>query len=164
MSAIILPRQDVRALGERLRREGRRIAFANGCFDILHVGHVRYLEEARKCGDVLVVGVNSDRSVRALKGPGRPVQSEDARAEVLAALAAVDHVVVFDAPTPLELIERLAPDVLVKGADWAAGDIVGGDFVRARGGRVVRVRLVPGESTTRLVQRSKRGDTAARQV
>ena len=152
----------VRRACRSAQEQGKRVVFTNGCFDLLHPGHVRYLAAARGAGDVLVVGVNSDRSVRALKGPGRPVQNADARAEVLAALAAVDHVVVFDAPTPLELIERLAPDVLVKGADWAAGDIVGGDFVRARGGKVVRVRLVPGQSTTRLVQRSKHGGTAAR--
>ena len=145
----------VRRVCRRAQRGGRRVVFTNGCFDLLHPGHVRYLAAARGAGDLLVVGVNSDRSVRALKGPGRPVQNEDARAEVLAALAAVDHVVVFDAPTPLALIERLAPDVLVKGADWTAGDIVGGDLVRARGGKVVRVRLVPGQSTTRLVQRSR---------
>ena len=151
----------VRRACRNAQAHGKRVVFTNGCFDLLHPGHVRYLAAARGAGDVLVVGVNSDRSVRALKGPGRPVQSEDARAEVLAALAAVDHVVLFDAPTPLALIERLAPDVLVKGADWAAGDIVGGDFVRARGGKVVRVRLVPGQSTTRLVQRSKRGGAAA---
>jgi len=143
------------------QKQGRRVVFTNGCFDLLHPGHVRYLAAARGAGDLLVVGVNSDRSVRGLKGPGRPVQNEDARAEVLAALAAVDHVVVFDAATPLALIESLAPDVLVKGADWAAGDIVGGDLVRARGGEVVRVRLVPGQSTTRLVTRSSRADAAA---
>jgi len=144
------------------QKQGRRVVFTNGCFDLLHPGHVRYLAAARGAGDLLVVGVNSDRSVRGLKGPGRPVQNEDARAEVLAALAAVDHVVVFDAATPLALIESLAPDVLVKGADWAAGDIVGGDLVRARGGEVVRVRLVPGQSTTRLVTRSSRADAARR--
>jgi D-beta-D-heptose 7-phosphate kinase/D-beta-D-heptose 1-phosphate adenosyltransferase len=151
----------VRRACRRAQKEGRRVVFTNGCFDLLHPGHVRYLAAARGAGDLLVVGVNGDRSVRALKGPGRPVQNEDARAEVLAALAAVDHVVVFDAPTPLALIESLAPDVLVKGADWAAGDIVGADLVRARGGKVVRVRLVPDQSTTRLVARSRRADTAA---
>ena len=147
----------VRGAVRRARQDGRRVVFTNGCFDLLHPGHVRYLAAARGAGDLLVVGINSDRSVRALKGPGRPVQTEEARAEVLAALASVDHVVVFDAPTPLALIESLAPDVLVKGADWAADEIVGGDLVRARGGKVVRVRLVAGESTTRLVKRSRRG-------
>jgi D-beta-D-heptose 7-phosphate kinase/D-beta-D-heptose 1-phosphate adenosyltransferase len=144
------------------QRRGQRVVFTNGCFDLLHPGHVRYLDAARAAGDLLVVGVNSDRSVRGLKGPGRPVQTQDARAEVLAALQAVDHVVVFDAPTPLALIEALAPDVLAKGADWAADQIVGADVVRARGGKVVRVRLVPGQSTTRLVERSRTGDGKAK--
>lgn len=141
---------------KRARREGRTIVFTNGCFDLLHPGHVRYLAAARDRGDELVVGLNSDRSVRGLKGPGRPVQTEEARAEVLAALASVDHVVVFDAPTPLELILALRPDVLAKGADWAEADIVGAREVRSWGGRVARIRLVPGESTTRLVKRSAR--------
>jgi rfaE bifunctional protein nucleotidyltransferase chain/domain len=152
----------VRRACRAAQRAGRRVVFTNGCFDLLHPGHVRYLAAARAAGDLLVVGVNSDRSVRELKGPGRPVQSEDARAEVLAALASVDHVVVFDAPTPLALIEALAPDVLAKGADWKASDIVGADLVRARGGKVVRVRLVPEQSTTRLVERSRRGAPAAK--
>jgi len=130
------------------------VVFTNGCFDLLHPGHVRYLAAARARGDLLVVGVNSDRSVRKLKGPGRPVQTEDARAEVLAALEAVDHVLVFDAPTPLETILALEPDVLAKGADWAADEIVGGDEVRSWGGRVARIPVVPGQSTTRLVARS----------
>jgi rfaE bifunctional protein nucleotidyltransferase chain/domain len=150
----------VRRACRAAQRAGRRVVFTNGCFDLLHPGHVRYLAAARAAGDLLVVGVNSDRSVRGLKGPGRPVQSEDARAEVLAALASVDHVVVFDAPTPLALIESLAPDVLAKGADWKASEIVGADVVRARGGKVVRVRLVPEQSTTRLVERSRRGASA----
>ena len=130
------------------------MVFTNGCFDLLHPGHVRYLAAARARGDALVVGLNSDRSVRGLKGPGRPVQKQDARAEVLAGLASVDHVVIFDAPTPIELIRAFRPEVLAKGADWAASDIVGADEVRSWGGRVVRVDLVPGESTTRLVRRS----------
>ncbi|MBY0278802.1 D-glycero-beta-D-manno-heptose 1-phosphate adenylyltransferase [Candidatus Binatia bacterium] len=145
----------VRRAVRAAQRKGQRVVFTNGCFDLLHPGHVRYLAAARRAGDVLVVGVNSDRSVRGLKGPGRPVQTEDARAEVLAALQAVDHVVVFDAPTPLGLIAALQPDVLAKGADWAADQIVGADVVRARGGKVVRVRIVPGQSTTRLVARSR---------
>lgn len=150
----------VRRACRRAQRSGRRVVFTNGCFDLLHPGHVRYLAAARAAGDLLVVGVNSDRSVRGLKGPGRPVQDEDARAEVLAALGCVDHVVIFDAPTPLALIESLLPDVLAKGADWAADQIVGADVVRAHGGKVVRVRLVPGQSTTRLVERSRAGAAA----
>lgn len=142
------------------RRRGRRVVFTNGCFDLLHPGHVRYLAAARRAGDLLVVAINSDRSVRRLKGPGRPVQHEAARAEVLAALAAVDLVVIFDEETPLEVIRAIEPDVLAKGADWKADAIVGADLVRARGGKVLRVALVPGESTTRLVARS-RGDRAS---
>jgi D-beta-D-heptose 7-phosphate kinase/D-beta-D-heptose 1-phosphate adenosyltransferase len=141
---------------KRARSSGSKVVFTNGCFDLLHPGHVRYLAAAKAAGDVLVVGLNSDRSVRRLKGKGRPIQTQDARAELLAALAAVDHVVVFDAPTPIELIEALEPDVLVKGADWAADEIVGADFVRSRGGRVLRVKLVPGQSTTRLVHGMRR--------
>ena len=154
------PLDRVRRAVRAAQRKGQRVVFTNGCFDLLHPGHVRYLAAARGAGDLLVVGINSDRSVRGLKGPGRPVQSQDARAEVLAALQAVDHVVVFDAPTPLALIEALQPDVLAKGADWAADRIVGADVVRARGGKVVRVRLVPGQSTTRLVERSRTGADA----
>ena len=134
--------------------------FTNGCFDLLHPGHVRYLAAARGAGDLLVVGVNSDRSVRGLKGPGRPVQTQDARAEVLAALQAVDHVVVFDAPTPLALIEALGPDVLAKGADWAADQIVGRDTVEARGGTVVRIPIEQGWSTTGILEKIRRKDRA----
>lgn len=150
----------VRRACRAAQRAGKRVVFTNGCFDLLHPGHVRYLAAARAEGDLLVVGVNSDRSVRGLKGPGRPVQTEDARAEVLAALAAVDHVVVFDEPTPAALIEALQPDVLAKGADWKESEIVGADVVRARGGKVVRVKLVPEQSTTRLVERSQRAAAA----
>ncbi len=145
----------IRALCRRARRAGRKLVFTNGCFDLLHPGHVRYLARARAAGDLLIVAINSDRSVRALKGPGRPVQRAAARAEVLAALACVDAVVVFDAPTPLAVIHALEPDVLVKGADWAHGEIVGSDLVLARGGQVLRVPLVAGQSTTRLVARSR---------
>ena len=137
----------------RRRAGGQRIVFTNGCFDLLHPGHVRYLESARTLGDVLVVGLNDDASVRRLKGPGRPVLLLAERAEVLAALAAVDHVVAFAEDTPL----RLEPDVLVKGADWAADEIVGGDVVRRRGGRVERIDLVPDVSTTELLRRIRAG-------
>lgn len=147
----------VRAACRRAQRAGRRVVFTNGCFDLLHPGHVRYLALARAAGDLLVVALNSDRSVRRLKGPGRPVQDEAARAEVLAALACVDHVVVFDADTPIAEIEAIAPDVLAKGADWAEDAIAGADAVKARGGRILRVPLVDGQSTTRIVERSRRG-------
>jgi D-beta-D-heptose 7-phosphate kinase/D-beta-D-heptose 1-phosphate adenosyltransferase len=136
----------------RLRSRGK-IVFTNGVFDLLHPGHVRYLQQARALGDALIVGVNSDRSVRANKGHGRPITPADERAEILAALACVDAVVVFDEETPHETIAALQPDVLVKGADWAADAIVGRDIVEARGGRVVRVPVEEGYSTTRLLER-----------
>jgi rfaE bifunctional protein nucleotidyltransferase chain/domain len=147
---------DVDVLLERLeplRRRGGRIVFTNGCFDLLHPGHVRYLFAARALGDALVVALNEDASVRRLKGAGRPVLRFDERAEVLAALEAVDHMIGFDTDTPLALITRLRPDVLVKGADWDENDIAGAAEVRSWGGRVERVQLVPGVSTTELLRR-----------
>lgn len=138
------------------RAAGERLAFTNGCFDLLHPGHLSLLEHARRTADRLVVAINSDASVRALKGPGRPLLPEAERAETLLALEPVDRVVVYAEPTPLELIERLLPDVLVKGADWALDRIVGREAVEAAGGRVERVALVPGRSTTRLVERIRR--------
>lgn len=143
-------------LTRRLRRLGRRVVFTNGCFDLLHLGHVRYLQRARALGDCLVVGMNSDRSVRALKGPGRPLVAAEARAEVLAALAAVDYVTIFDASDPGRLITRLQPDILVKGADWRPNEIVGRDVVEARGGLVRTIPLTKGTSTTRLVAKIMR--------
>ena len=132
------------------------VVFTNGVFDLLHPGHVEYLEAARRLGDHLIVGVNSDRSAGSLgKGTGRPIMSEAARARVLAALAAVDAVVLFDEPTPLALISALAPDVLVKGGDYTRETIVGADQVEARGGRVVTIPLVPGHSTTSIVERCR---------
>ncbi len=150
----IKSRPELAALLEDLRRQGKRIVFTNGCFDLMHVGHTRYLQAARELGDILVVGVNSDTSVRSLKkGPGRPIVPQAQRAEVLAALACVDYVVVFDEPDPGALIGALQPDVLVKGGDWAPDRIVGRDVVEARGGRVLTIPLVPGVSTTALIER-----------
>ena len=137
---------------------GRRVAFTNGVFDILHPGHVRYLAVARQQGDALVVAVNSDRSVRAIKGPERPIHPEAERAEVLAALSCVDAVVVFDEDTPWDIINAVQPDVLVKGADWAHDAIVGRDIVEARGGVVIRVKVEEGHSTTNLIGKAKQGD------
>jgi D-glycero-beta-D-manno-heptose 1-phosphate adenylyltransferase len=139
-----------------LRARGKTIVFTNGVFDLLHPGHVRYLQQARTLGDALIVGVNSDRSVRAIKGPTRPITPEDERAEVIAALACVDAAVVFDEGTPRQLIAALQPDVLVKGADWAEDAIVGRDIVEARGGRVVRVPIVSGYATTSMIDRIRR--------
>jgi len=135
------------------RQAGRRVVFTNGVFDLLHPGHVRYLAAARALGDALIVGVNSDRSVRANKGAGRPIIPEAERAELLAALACVDAVAVFDEDTPAEIIRRVQPDILVKGADWAADAIVGRDMVEARGGRVVLMPVEPGWSTSAIVEK-----------
>jgi len=152
----IVARDKVGALAERLRGEGRRVVFTNGVFDLLHPGHVRYLRQARLLGDALIVGVNSDRSVRSNKGDGRPITSEAERAEVLAALEVVDAVVLFDEETPHDLIAAVQPDVLVKGADWPADGIVGRDIVEARGGVVVRVPVEPGHSTSSIIEKIRR--------
>ena len=135
-----------------LRRQGLKLVFTNGCFDLLHPGHTRYLAEARSLGDRLMVAVNSDRSVCVLKGPGRPIFPQDERAEILAALAAVDYVTVFDDLTPRELISEIKPHVLVKGADWAADQIVGKEEVESAGGQVTSIPVVPGFSTSSLIQ------------
>jgi D-beta-D-heptose 7-phosphate kinase/D-beta-D-heptose 1-phosphate adenosyltransferase len=140
---------------EHLRRNGKTIVFTNGVFDLLHPGHVRYLQDARREGDALIVGLNSDRSVREIKGPDRPLIPEQERAEVLAALACVDAVVVFDQPDPQLLVDTLQPGVLVKGADWPADRIIGRETVEARGGRVVRVALAEGYSTSAIIKRIK---------
>jgi D-glycero-beta-D-manno-heptose 1-phosphate adenylyltransferase len=136
-----------------VRAHGGRIVFTNGVFDLLHPGHLRYLQHSRGLGDALVVGVNSDRSVRAIKGESRPVTPEHERAEILAALACVDVVVLFDEDTPYALISRLQPDVLVKGADWPEDAMIGRDIVEARGGRVVRVPFETGYSTTSIIEK-----------
>ncbi|MBS1970051.1 MAG: D-glycero-beta-D-manno-heptose 1-phosphate adenylyltransferase [Bdellovibrionales bacterium] len=139
-----------------LKSQNKKIVFTNGCFDLLHVGHVRYLQEAKKLGDVLVVGVNSDASVRVLKGPTRPVQIEADRAEILAALGAVDYTVIFNEDTPLKLIETVKPDILVKGGDWKIDQIVGSDFVIANGGKVMSLQFVDGKSTTKLIEKAQK--------
>jgi rfaE bifunctional protein nucleotidyltransferase chain/domain len=142
---------------ERLRARGLTIVFTNGVFDLLHPGHVRYLQEARRQGDALIVAVNTDRSARAqAKGSDRPVHPDTERAEVVGALACVDAVVLFDEDTPHEIVQALQPDVLVKGADWAHDAIVGRDTVEARGGRVVRIPLADGYSTTAILERIRR--------
>lgn len=145
----------VSALAPR-RAAGARVVFTNGCFDLLHPGHLALLEAARSHGDLLVVALNSDASVRRLKGAGRPVTPEGERAEALLALEAVDRVVLYDEPTPLEVIRAVAPDVLVKGADWAPEAIVGREEVEAAGGRVVRVEIVPGRSTSAILESVRR--------
>ena len=149
----VLTADEASTLVATLRAAGRTVVFTNGVFDLLHPGHVRYLAEARRLGDALIVGVNSDRSVRAVKGPGRPVTPEAERGEILSALAAVDAVVIFDEETPHAIISRLQPDILVKGADWSPDAIVGRDVVEARGGRVVRIPLASGYSTSAILRR-----------
>ncbi len=151
----ILTTQDLFAVLNARRARKERIVFTNGCFDLLHIGHTRYLQEARRLGDCLIVGINSDASVRSIKLDGRPIVPQAQRAEVLAALACVDHVVIFDEPDPRNLIAAVRPDVLVKGGDWPIEQIVGREIVQALGGTVVSIPLVPDVSTTTLVQRIK---------
>lgn len=149
-------------LTEELDRERaagrRRVVFTNGCFDILHVGHVRYLKEARELGDLLVIGLNTDASVQRLKGPGRPVQFEGARAEILAALACVDYVALFDDETPARLIERVRPEILVKGGDYSIETIVGAPFVQSYGGQVKVLPFSEGFSTTSIIAKMKKNE------
>lgn len=156
MKEKILSMDQMLAERERLRAAGKRLVFTNGVFDLLHVGHVRYLRQARALGDALVVAINSDRSVRELKGPERPVFAEDERAEILAALRDVDYVVVFDDISPRGTIRKLLPDVLVKGGDYELDEIHGREEVEAAGGEVISLPFVKGASTTSLVERMKR--------
>jgi D-beta-D-heptose 7-phosphate kinase/D-beta-D-heptose 1-phosphate adenosyltransferase len=137
---------------EKVRNTRGKIVFTNGCFDILHVGHVRYLKEARSLGDMLIVGMNSDASVRSIKGDKRPIVRQKYRAEVLAGLGCVDHIVIFDEPDPLRLIKALKPDILIKGEDWEEDAIIGAEEVKARGGEIVRISFVEKASTTDIIQ------------
>jgi len=158
----IVGRDTLVAAVRNLQRAGKKVVFTNGCFDLLHVGHVRYLQEASELGDALVVGVNSDASVRRLKGPGRPLTPAKERAEILAALACVDFVTIFAAATPLQLIRSLGPDVLVKGGDWPIDRIVGREVVEARGGKVIAIPFVKNRSTTAMIGRIQVSATAAK--
>lgn len=137
------------------RAQNKKIVFTNGCFDLLHVGHVRYLQEAKNLGDILVIGVNSDASTKRLKGPTRPVQTEADRAEILAALGAVNFTVIFQEDTPENLIKTVKPDVLVKGGDWSIDSIVGAPFVQSYGGKVMSLQFVDGKSTTKIIEKAK---------
>lgn len=155
----VISQEELIQVAAREKRSGRRVVFTNGCFDLIHPGHVRCLAEARALGDVLVVAVNSDKSVRGNKGSERPLVGEQDRAEVLAALASVDYVTIFDEPTPRALIARVLPSVLVKGADWPLEQVAGREEVEAAGGRVLSIPLTPGYSTTNLVQRIRSAGT-----
>lgn len=153
MRGTVVSIAEAAALAERLRQAGQTVVFTNGVFDLLHPGHVRYLQQARREGDALIVAVNSDRSVRAIKGLSRPLTPEGERAELVAALGCVDAAVVFDEDDPQQIVKRLQPDVLVKGADWALDAIIGRDLVEARGGRVVRIALAEGYSTSAIIRK-----------
>ena len=149
----VVSQQDLIVIRRRLKADRRRVVFTNGVFDILHRGHVEYLSNAKALGDVLVVGLNADASVRRLKGPTRPVVGQEDRALVMAALAVVDYVCIFDEDTPLQLITAIVPDVLVKGADWSIDKVVGREIVESAGGRVLTIEFVPDRSTTSLIDR-----------
>ena len=154
MQSKIKLREELSQIVSTYRQAGKKVVLTNGCFDLLHIGHIRYLQEARIKGDILIVGLNTDASVRSLdKAPGRPVIPEAQRAEVLAALTCVDFVVLFDELDPLRLVETLLPDVLVKGGDWTPDRIIGGDVVEAHGGAVYSIPLIPDISTTEIIQR-----------
>jgi rfaE bifunctional protein nucleotidyltransferase chain/domain len=152
----IKERDELQEILEGLKRGGKKIVFTNGCFDILHIGHIRCLEEAKRLGDILVVALNSDRSVRSIKGPSRPCTPEAERAEVLSALACVDYVVIFDELNPLELITSLRPNILVKGGDWTPETTIGGEVVEDAGGKVVIIPHVEGVSTSEIIDRIRK--------
>jgi rfaE bifunctional protein nucleotidyltransferase chain/domain len=149
----IKPLEEIVCIRKQMRAEGKKLVFTNGCFDLLHAGHVRYLNRARALGDALAVGLNSDASVRALKGEGRPIVPASERAEILAALACVDYIFIFDDATPQRVIEAIVPDVLVKGADWGISEIVGRETVEKAGGSVCNIPLVEGTSTSAIIQK-----------
>lgn len=152
MKEKIKTKEDLHRIVEDLKKKGKRIVFTNGCFDLLHLGHIRYLEKAKSLGDILVVGVNSDRSVRNLKGPDRPILPDEERAEILSSLGCVDYITVFDELTPLELISSLQPHILVKGGDWTKETTVGKEVVERSGGEVVILPFEEGSSTSNLIE------------
>jgi rfaE bifunctional protein nucleotidyltransferase chain/domain len=150
--------EDLKVIAADARREGKKVVFTNGCFDLLHRGHVHVLREAKACGDLLITGINSDNSVKQIKGPARPVLPESDRSELLAALEMVDYVVLFDEPDPYQVIAAIRPDVLVKGGDWSGAKIIGADLVEEAGGRVVMIPYIKGFSTTEIIERIKNLD------
>ncbi len=152
MKEKIKERKKLSGIVEGLKAKGKRIVFTNGCFDLLHVGHVRYLEQAKALGDILIVGINSDRSVQGLKGPLRPILPIEERSEILSGLGCIDYITVFNEPTPLELITLLKPHVLVKGGDWTKDEVVGSEVVEGLGGKVVLLPFVDGSSTSNLIE------------
>lgn len=155
MNRKVLSSENLQPVLDGYRQQSKKIVFTNGCFDLLHIGHVRYLEQAKALGDILIVGINSDASVKRLKGPTRPIQNENDRAEILASLKAVDHTMIFDEDTPLLLIQDIKPNLLVKGGDWKIDQIVGSDFVLSYGGKVKSLQFIQGRSTTSIIEKSK---------
>ena len=149
--------KDLKKTVENLKRKGKKIVFTNGCFDILHIGHINYLRKAKAKGDILIIGLNSDDSVKKIKGKGRPLTSQNERAEILAALEFVDFVTIFEEETPLNLIKEIKPDVLVKGGDWKKEEVVGSDFVESYGGKTFVVSFLKGKSTTQIINQIKKG-------
>jgi D-beta-D-heptose 7-phosphate kinase/D-beta-D-heptose 1-phosphate adenosyltransferase len=149
-------RQALKTIAAQAKSEGKKIVFTNGCFDLLHGGHVQLLREAKNLGDILIVALNSDRSVRQIKGPDRPILPEEERAELIAALEMVDYVTMFDEPDPLNVIRELRPDVLAKGGDWAEDKIVGREFIESYGGRVAVIPFLKGHSTTEIIERMRK--------
>ncbi len=160
MSYLLKIKKDInneaKKIVDKLKKEGKKIVFTNGCFDILHLGHIRYLSEAKKLGDFLIVAINSDSSVRRIKGNKRPIIDEKARAEIIAALEFVDMVIIFSEDTPYNIIKRLKPDILVKGGDWKEDEIVGADIVKKSGGKVLTIPYITGYSTTSIVEKIKK--------
>ena len=153
---LVLIQSDLDITVDRYKAEGKKIVFTNGCFDLLHIGHVRYLQQAKSLADILIVGINTDRSIRKLKGPDRPIQNENDRAEILASLKSVNHTILFDEETPLNLIRKIKPHYLVKGGDWKISEIIGSDFVLGYGGDVRSLQFVKDQSTTLLIQKSQK--------
>ena len=153
LTAKIKPLRSLKNLVRNLQKQGKRIVFTNGCFDLLHVGHIHYLKEAKKLGDILIVGINRDASVRKIKGPRRPLVGQKDRLSIMAALESVDYVCLFGETTPIKIIRTLRPDVLVKGADWKRKGIVGSEFVKSYGGKVAALKFIRGHSTSRLIKK-----------
>ncbi len=151
----IVEQEELKRIVEELKSEKKKIVFTNGCFDILHLGHIQFLKQAKTLGDILIVGVNSDSSVKKLKGPGRPIFSEAERTQILAVLVPVDYITIFFEETPLQIIEKILPDVLVKGGDWGVDEIVGKETVEKNGGKVVSLPLLEGQSTSEIIERIK---------
>ena len=157
MTNKIKTQKQLKNIVKGLRKQGKKIAFTNGCFDLLHYGHIKYLQDAKRLADKLIIGLNSDSSLRKIKGKKRPINTQTDRAKILAALAAVDYLVVFNQETPLKLIKLVSPDLLIKGGDWERDKIVGADFVKSYGARVITIPYLKGYSTTKLIEKIKGG-------